>query len=55
MNKKMTSPSRVSKTTNEKPVSLFPLNFNEAVAAFLKVKPEEEKVEKKEQKTERKN
>ena len=31
------------KTTNEKPVSLFPLDFKEAVAALLKVKPEEEK------------
>lgn len=28
------------KITNEKPVSLFPLNFNEAVAAIMKVKPE---------------
>jgi len=27
------------KTTNEKPISLFPLNFREAVAAILKVKP----------------
>jgi len=27
------------KTTNEKPVSLFPLDFKEALAALLKVKP----------------
>jgi hypothetical protein len=27
------------KVTNEKPVSLFPLGFTEALAAFLKVKP----------------
>jgi len=27
------------KITNEKPVSLFPLSFNEALSAFLKVKP----------------
>lgn len=27
------------KTTNEKPVSLFPLNFRDAVAAVLRVKP----------------
>ena len=27
------------KTTNEKPVSLSPLGFKEALAAFLKVKP----------------
>ncbi len=27
------------KITNEKPVSLFPLDFKEALAAFLKVKP----------------
>lgn len=28
------------KTTNEKPVSLFPLDFKEALAAALKVKPQ---------------
>ena len=28
------------KITNEKPVSLFPLSFNEAIAAIMKVKPE---------------
>jgi len=28
-----------SKITNEKPVSLFPLDFKEALAAFLQVKP----------------
>ncbi len=27
------------KTTNEKPVSLFPLDFKEALAALLQVKP----------------
>jgi hypothetical protein len=27
------------KVTNEKPVSLFPLDFKEALAALLKVKP----------------
>ncbi len=27
------------KVTNEKPVSLFPLDFKQAVAALLKVKP----------------
>jgi hypothetical protein len=27
------------KITNEKPVSLFPLNFKEALAALLQVKP----------------
>ena len=30
-----------SKITNEKPVSLYPLGFKEAVAALLKVKPKE--------------
>jgi len=41
------------KITNEKPVSLFPLDFKEAVAALLKVKPkpkEEKTEEKKEEK-----
>jgi hypothetical protein len=28
-----------NKITNEKPVSLFPLDFKEALAAFLQVKP----------------
>jgi hypothetical protein len=27
------------KITNEKPISLFPLDFKEALSAFLKVKP----------------
>jgi hypothetical protein len=31
------------KVTNEKPVSLFPLDFKEALAAFLKVKPKSKK------------
>ena len=35
------------KITNEKPISLFPLNFNEAVAAIMKVKPEPKKEKKK--------
>jgi len=41
------------KNTNEKPVSLYPLDFKEAVAALLKVKPkpkEEKAEEKKEEK-----
>ena len=35
------------KTTSEKPVTLSPLNFREALAALLKVKPKpkEEKAE----------
>ncbi|NLJ38973.1 MAG: hypothetical protein GX432_09465 [Candidatus Atribacteria bacterium] len=36
------------KTTSEKPVSLNPLGFKEALDALLKVKPEEEKKEDKE-------
>ena len=31
------------KTTNEKPVSLYPLGFRDAVAALLKVKPKPKK------------
>lgn len=27
------------KTTNEKPISLSPLKFKEALAAFMKIKP----------------
>jgi hypothetical protein len=53
----MTKPNKPqsdnNKTTNKKPVSLYPLNFKEAVAALLKVKPKpkEEKTEvKKEEK-----
>ena len=41
-----------TKITSEKPVSLSPLNFKEAIAALLKVKPktkEEKAVEKKEE------
>jgi hypothetical protein len=39
------------KVTNEKPVSLFPLDFKEAVSAVLKVKPEsKEKLKKKQNK-----
>lgn len=37
-----------NKTTSEKPVSLSPLNFKDALEALLKVKPEEEKKEGKE-------
>jgi len=39
MTKRQTFPSKEEKVTNEKPVSLYPLNFKEAVAALLKVKP----------------
>jgi len=44
--------NKVRKITSEKPVSLYPLNFKEAVAALLKVKPKpkEEKVEEKREK-----
>lgn len=35
---KKTYPSS-KRITNERPVSLYPLNFKEAVAALLKVKP----------------
>ena len=39
------------KITNEKPVSLFPIPFENALAAFLKVKPKpKEKKPKKKQK-----
>ncbi|HUI89168.1 MAG TPA: hypothetical protein VLX61_10655 [Anaerolineales bacterium] len=31
--------NKKDKVTNEKPVSLFPLDFKEALAAFLQVKP----------------
>jgi endo-1,4-beta-D-glucanase Y len=52
--KKQTSHSKEEKVTNEKPVSLSPLGFKEALAALLKVKPkpkEEKTEEKKEEKT----
>jgi hypothetical protein len=41
--------SNQKKTTSEKPVSLSPLNFKEALVALLKVKPKptEEKVQEK--------
>ncbi|MBE3139113.1 MAG: hypothetical protein IMZ53_00855 [Thermoplasmata archaeon] len=41
--------TKEKKITSEKPVSLYPLDFKEAVAAFLKVKPKpkEEKTEEK--------
>jgi len=39
MTKSQASPSKEEKVTNEKPVSLYPLNFKEAVAALLKAKP----------------
>jgi len=32
------------KTTNEKPVSLAPLDFKEALEGLLKVKPEENRL-----------
>jgi len=35
----MTQTKDQKKITNEKPVSLFPLDFKEALAALLKVKP----------------
>jgi hypothetical protein len=38
------------KTTNEKPISLYPLGFKEAVAALLKVKPETKEEKGKEKK-----
>ncbi len=53
MTKSQTSHSKDSKVTNEKPVSLYPLNFKEAVAALLKVKPNPKK-EKAEEKKEEK-
>ena len=39
------------KITNEKPVSLYPLNFKEAVGALLKVKPEPKQKSPKKKKT----
>jgi len=45
------SESKEKKTTSKKPVSLAPLDFKEALAALLKVKPklkEEKNEEKKE-------
>jgi len=39
MRKNQTSPSKEEKVTNEKPVSLSPLGFKEALAALLKIKP----------------
>lgn len=44
-----------TKTTNEKPVSLNPLTFKEALSGLLKVKPEEEKEEEKPEKKEKKS
>ena len=48
-------PKEEKKTTNEKPVSLFPLPFQEALAALLNVKPkpkeEMDKAVKKQKKT----
>jgi hypothetical protein len=41
---------RENKTTNEKPVSLSPLGFKEALAALLKVKPKVKKEETEEKK-----
>jgi hypothetical protein len=42
------------KTTSEKPVSLNPLNFKEALDALLKVKPEEEEKDKQQTKESKK-
>jgi hypothetical protein len=39
---KDTHPSR-KRITNERPVSLYPLSFKEAVSALLKVKPKPKK------------
>lgn len=46
---KKTVDNKDEKITNEKPISLSPLDFKEALAALLKVKPKpkEEKVEEK--------
>lgn len=41
------------KTTNEKPISLLPLNFKDALAALLKTKPEPQEKKKKEKKNKR--
>jgi hypothetical protein len=41
MNKNQTSRSDDEKVTNEKPVSLFPLDFKGALNALLKVKPKQ--------------
>lgn len=41
----MTKKNEKSKITNEKPVSISPLNFKDALEGLLKVKPEEEKKE----------
>ena len=49
------SNSKNKKTTSEKPVSLNPLNFKEALEALLKVKPEEEKKEEKTKKPSKKD
>jgi len=51
MNKNQTSRSDDEKVTNEKPVSLFPLDFKGALNALLKVKPKqkEEKAKVKEE------
>jgi hypothetical protein len=46
-----TAKKESKKTTNEKPVSLSPLGFKEALAALLKVKPKPKK-EKAEEKKE---
>lgn len=42
------------KTTNEKPVSLSPLNFQEALAGLMKVKPEPKPAKKPRKKNETK-
>jgi hypothetical protein len=35
------------KTTNEKPISLYPLNFRDVLEASLKIKPEPKPTKKK--------
>ena len=53
MRKRIIMDKKQPKITSEKPVSLSPLNFREALAALLKVKPkakEEKAEEKKEEK-----
>jgi hypothetical protein len=51
---KQTSRSNDEKVTNEKPVSLSPLGFKEALAALLKVKPKPKEEEPKEDKKQEK-
>lgn len=43
--------NKENNTTSEKPVSLSPLKFKEALEVLLKVKPEEEEKEEREKET----